>query len=108
MQTTVQVVCTQGPSLRNRLMQDSTTLEEFGLTVVRGKMAGKNPGWSKLHSNRSEHGAINVRWDGPTRTLLCHVVTKGSGKPHAIIGDFVDYLLARFRGRIRTINVFPR
>jgi hypothetical protein len=40
--------------------------------------------------------------------LLCRVVTRGSGKPNLIIGDFVDYLLRRFARRIEAINIIPR
>ncbi len=107
MRTVVQVVSSQGPSLRDRIVNDERGLRRAGLEVVREKKPGRSPGWAKLKAvDRDERGVINFRWDETTRTLLCHVVTKRAGRPHAIIGDFVDYLLAHCRKRIRAINVF--
>jgi hypothetical protein len=40
-------------------------------------------------------------------TRIC-VVTKLGNKPNSIIGDFVDYLLARHQGRILAIHIMRR
>ena len=42
------------------------------------------------------------------RTLICRVVTKLGNKPNSIIGDFVDYLLARHQSRILAIHIMRR
>jgi len=51
---------------------------------------------------------LNIEWDSDTQVLLCRVITRGSGKPNLIIGDFVDYLMRRFPKRIQTINIIRR
>jgi len=40
--------------------------------------------------------------------LICRVVTKLGNKPNSIIGDFVDYLLARHQSRILSIHIMRR
>jgi len=40
--------------------------------------------------------------------LLSRVVTRGKGRPHGIIGDYVDYLLDRHARRVQAIHVVPR
>jgi hypothetical protein len=60
---------------------------------------------------RSTHpggrGAINVEWDSASATLTCRIVNRGAGKPNVIVGDLLDYMLARNKGRVRTITIFP-
>ena len=108
MQMLVQVVCTKGPSLREAIGNDRR-LEKFGLTLTAHHRPGRPHGWAKVHSIRDDrHGAINIEWDANTNILLCRVVTRGSGRPNLIIGDFVDYLLRRFPRRISAINIIPR
>jgi hypothetical protein len=83
-------------------------LGEFHLTVDRKKQPGRSHGWAKLYGSLNDrHGAINIEWNGRSKTLLCRIVTKGQGKPHLIAGDLIDYLLARHRKVIRTVNIFP-
>jgi hypothetical protein len=108
MQVLVQVVCTRGPSLRDAIAKHAT-IEKHGLMVVEQKRPGRPHGWTKVHStSKDRHGAINIEWDPDTSILVCRVVTKGKGRPDPIIGDFVDYLLRRFRRRIEAINIIPR
>lgn len=108
MQTLVQVVCTRGPSLRESIVKHSK-IEDYGLQVTLQKQLGRRHGWAKVHSTEPDrHGALNLEWDADTSILLCRVVTRGKGRPNLIVGDFVDYLLARFRKRIEAINVIPR
>ncbi|MBI4465368.1 MAG: hypothetical protein HY647_11745 [Acidobacteria bacterium] len=104
MQTLVQVLCRKGPSLRDRIVNDSR-ISNFKLAVRWEKKPGRKRGWAKIRGTEGQYGAINIEWDGRTKTLICRVITKGFGKPHSIIGDFVDYLLARFRRTIRIINI---
>ena len=54
------------------------------------------------------HGAINLEWHARSSTLICRVVTKLGNKPNSIIGDFVDYLLARHQSRILAIHIMRR
>jgi hypothetical protein len=54
------------------------------------------------------HGAINLEWHSRSGTLICRVVTKSGNKPNSIIGDFIDYLLARHQSRILAIHIMRR
>ena len=108
MQVLVQVICTRGKSLRDTIAKDRR-LEDDDLEVIEQKRQGRRHGWTKVHSRLPDrHGAINIEWDADTSILLCRVVTRGRGKPNLIVGDFVDYLLRRHRGRIQAINIIPR
>jgi hypothetical protein len=49
-----------------------------------------------------------LEWHGRSHTLICRVVTKLGNKPNSIIGDFVDYLLARHQSRILAIHIMRR
>jgi hypothetical protein len=106
MQTLIHVYCSHGPSLRERIAKD-VRIKSYGLYVVKEHQPGRSPGWLKLRSTEANrHGAINLQWDAPG-ILRCRVVNRGAGKPSPIVGDFVEYLLARHRKRIRTISVVP-
>ena len=108
MQVLVQVVCTPGPSVRDAIAKHSK-LEDHHLKVTEQKRPGRSRGWTKVRSTvPGRHGAINLEWDADTGVLVSRVVTRGRGKPNLIIGDFVDFLLRRFRGRIQAINIIPR
>lgn len=108
MQVLVQVVCSKGLSLRQAILRDRK-LVDYGLVVTEHKRQGRPHGWAKVHSTfNGRHGALNIEWDSDTSVLLCRVVTRGSGSPNLIIGDFVDYLMRRFRRRITAINILPR
>ena len=109
MQTLVQVVCTKGKrkSLRDAIVNDPK-LEDFNVIVGEEQQPGRSPGWAKILSiGEDRQGALNVEWDGNTSILLCRVVNKGAGTPHLIVGDFVDYLLARFLHRINAVIIIP-
>jgi hypothetical protein len=108
MQVLVQVVCTRGPSMRDAVARHPK-LEDHFLMVTEQKRQGRSHGWTKVHSTEpGRHGAINLQWDADTSVLVSRVVTRGRGKPNLIIGDFVDFLLRRFRSRIQAINIIPR
>jgi len=108
MQTLVQVICTKGPSLRDAIVNDPK-LEVSGFAVQKKQKPGRAPGWATLHSIEPDRrGALKIEWDAQTRVLLCRVVNRGKGRPHKVVGDFVDYVLAKFRHRIEAINVLPR
>jgi hypothetical protein len=108
MQTLVQVVCTRGPSLREAIVKHRR-IDKYKLQVTWQKQPGRTHGWAKIHSTEPvSRGAMNVQWDSNTNILLCRVVTKGRNRPNLIIGDFVDYLLGRFKRRIEAINIIPR
>ena len=107
MQTLIDVHCSRGPSLRLRIAKDPT-LESYSLVVVKEQKLGRSPGWLKLRSESPDRrGAINVQWDS-VGVLRCRVVNRGPGRPDEIAGDFVAYLLARHRKRLRSINIVPR
>jgi hypothetical protein len=107
MQTLIDVHCSRGPSLREKIAKDAK-LDKFSLYVVNEQKPGRSPGWLKIHSNLPDRrGAINIQWD-PVGVLRCRIVNRGPGRPDAITGDFIAYLLARHRKRLRAVNVVPR
>jgi hypothetical protein len=108
MQTLVQVVCKRGPSLREAIVKHRR-IDRWQLRVAWQKQPGRPRGWAKIKSTEPDRpGAMNIEWDANTSILLCRVVTKGGNRPNLIIGDFVDYLLGRFKRRIEAINIIPR
>lgn len=107
MQTLIHVYCGKGPSLRERIAKDQTRLDRHKLYVVKEQQPGRSPGWLKLRSTTPDrHGAINLEWDAEG-VLRCRVVNRGSGKPSSIVGDFVEYVIAGYRKRVRTITIVP-
>jgi hypothetical protein len=106
MQTVIQVITSGRGSLREKIMTDSQ-LRRFDLIPTEHQRPGRPHGWAKIHSETA-HGAINLEWHGRTGVLTCRVVTKLGHKPHSIIGDFIDYLLARHQSRILAIHIMRR
>ena len=106
MQTVIQVIATGTGSLREKIMTDPQ-LGRFNLIPSEHQRPGRPHGWAKIHSETA-HGAINLEWHGRSRTLICRVVTKLGNKPNSIIGDFVDYLLARHQSRILAVHIMRR
>jgi hypothetical protein len=108
MQIVIQVICTKGSSLREKIVKDRK-LADHDLQVSEEKRTDRSRGWAKLHSTEADRrGAINVQWLAATNILLVRVVTRGGNKPNLIIGDFVDYLIARHKSRIQAISIIPR
>ncbi len=105
MQTLIHVVSNRNDSLRKKIASDPR-LSRYKLSVVKQKRIGRSPGWLTLHSTYS-YGAIKVEWVDSSRTLLFRIVTRRKGKPHDIVGDFIRYIVARFRRRIETITIVP-
>lgn len=108
MQTLIQVVCSEKKSLREIIAHDDK-LKKFKFYVEAKQKPGRSPGWAKVHSsNPNVRGAINISWQSRVNILTCRVITKGTGKPATIIGDFIKYLLARFARKIESIIIVPR
>jgi hypothetical protein len=108
MQTLIQVICTSGPSLREKIAKDPR-IDAFLLRVSESRRSDRARGWAKVHSTeRDRPGAINLQWLANTNILLARVVTRRGNKPNMIVGDFVDYLIARYKKRIEAINIIPR
>ena len=108
MQTLVQVVCTRGTSLRDKITKDKK-LGDFGLATQKQHQPGRANGWAKVHSREPDRqGALNIQWQGDTSILLCRVVNRGAGRPNRVLGDFVDYLFKRHSKRIQAVNIIPR
>ena len=107
MQLLVQVVCTPGKSLRESIAKHPK-ISQHGLVVSQQKNPERSNGWMKLHSTRPDRdGAINVQWDSNASILVARVVTRGKGDPSLIAGDFVAFLLRRFKRRVHSINLVP-
>ncbi|HMC25632.1 MAG TPA: hypothetical protein VKH14_09170 [Candidatus Udaeobacter sp.] len=106
MQTVIQVIASGRGSLREKIMTDPQ-LRRFDLTPTEHQRPGRPHGWAKIHSETA-HGAINLEWHARSSTLICRVVTKLGNKPNSIIGDFIDYLLARHQSRILAIHIMRR
>jgi len=109
LQTSIHVFCTPGPSVREAIANDHRRLEKDHRFQVSGEFKrGRQPGWMKLHSLETDrYGAINIEWDGSVNLLNCRIVNRGAGRPSLIAGDFIEYLLARHRRRIRSITIMP-
>ena len=107
MQILVQVLCSKGASLREAIAND-TRIDRYGLRVTSEKQPGRAPGWMKLHSADSARGALNVEWDSQSAILNARVITRGSRRPSPIVGDFVNYLLARHGSRVQSITTAYR
>ena len=106
MQTVIQVITSGRGSLREKIMNDSQ-LGRFDLIPTEHMRPGRPHGWAKIHSETA-HGAINLEWHARSGTLICRVVTKSGNKPNSIIGDFIDYLLARHQSRILAVHIMRR
>lgn len=107
MQTVVQVICTRGRSLREAIAKDPK-LKNYELRIVLEKKLGRRPGWTKVRSCGSgRRGSLNINWNAATAILTCRVINRGTGKPHLIVGDFVDYLLDRHAKRVKFLNILP-
>ena len=89
-------------------MSDPQLERKFRFIKVWSKQPTRPQGWAKIHSAHDAHGAINLEWHARSGTLICRVVTKLGHKPNTIIGDFVDYLLARHQSRILAIHIMRR
>ena len=103
MQVVVSAICTAGRSLRQAIGEDAR-LDDFQLLLDKKQRPGRDPGWLKLRSSDQRRGAINVVWDSSANMLTARVITRGSSKPSAIVGDFVNYLLARHGKRVKAIT----
>lgn len=106
MQTVVQVICSRGRSLRDAIVNDSR-LERYDLVLQKKQQPGRAHGWAKIRG-RNSAGALNLEWDANTRILVCRVINRGAGRPHGLVGAFVEYVLLRHRARIQSINIVPR
>lgn len=101
MQILIHVLCSRGPSVRERIANDMK-LERHGLRVIREKQPGRAPGWMKLESTQLVRGVLNVEWDTPASVLSARVITRGT-TPSPIVGKFINYLLGRHRKRVKAI-----
>jgi hypothetical protein len=107
MQTVVQVWCTKGKSLRNKIA-DNRHQKDYGFVVRRQKQPNRKPGWTEIRSTREgRQGAMNWEWYPITAILTCRVVDKGGGRPNDIVGDFTAYLLKHHRKRIKLLAIVP-
>ncbi|MGQ0538138.1 MAG: hypothetical protein ACT4R6_04260 [Gemmatimonadaceae bacterium] len=108
MQTLVEVYCTRGKSLREAIAGHGR-LAKHGLTTLREHQPGRAPGWAKLRGTLPDRrGTLNLEWDASGNVLRCRVVNRGRGRPNLLIGDFVEFLMARFRARVRLILIVPQ
>ena len=106
MQTTIQIVCGKGKSLRESIERDAKLANE-DFRVVTRRRVGRNPGWTTIESTYpGRQGTIRMEWIDTTNMLICRVVNRRPGSPSLIVGDFVDYLLKRHRKRLKFITIF--
>lgn len=102
MQILVQAHCTRGESLREAIAND-TKLAHHGLKVSKQQQPGRAPGWLKVHATNSTRGALNITWDAQLAVLNARVITRNSKRPSPIVGDFINYLLDRHKGRVQWV-----
>jgi hypothetical protein len=105
MQTVIQVLCNGKKSLRDVIVSDKN-IEGYQLRLISKKRQNRNPGWTKIKGTKGQHGGINIEWSGSSQTLTCRVVTKKPNKPNKIVGNFIDYLIARHSRKIVTVLIF--
>jgi hypothetical protein len=105
MQTIIHVFSKGSKSLRDRVVNDPQ-LDRFELFVSEQKRSDRSPGWSKLKMKNST-GVINIEWHAASRTLICRIVTRG-GKPDAIAGAFMSFLLDRCPRHFSSIHIQPQ
>jgi hypothetical protein len=101
MQILIHALCSKGASLREAIAKDAQ-LGRYGLEKLREKQPGRAPGWMKLRSGREARGVLNIEWHPQSSMLSARVITR-SGKPSQVVGDFINYLLRRHGGRVKTI-----
>jgi len=107
MQTLVQVICSEGESLREAIVNDGR-LHEHGLRVRTRRRTTREHGWADVCSTDPDRrGAIKIEWVRNASVLLCRIVNRTDGQPDLILGDLVAYLFRRHRKRIWMINVVP-
>jgi hypothetical protein len=106
MQAVVQVVCQGSASLRALISRQEDKLQQHNLKLISEKRQNRNPGWMNIKSSEGDLGSINASWNQDTRSLICRVVNRGQGTPSGIIGQFVAFLLAYHRARIKQISRF--
>ena len=108
MQTVIQVIATGTGSLRNKIMTDPQLDEKIWIPRLDTSARGVHTAGQK--SIAQPTFMARSTWNGTrrSRTLICRVVTKLGNKPNSIIGDFVDYLLARHQSRILAIHIMRR
>jgi hypothetical protein len=104
MQTVIQVIANGSGSLRDRIV-NHPRLEDYDLYVAAYKKQYRPHGWAKL-CMYDGHGALNIEWHASTRTLIARVVTRG-GRPGAVTGAFVSFLVEQFSRHITAISVVP-
>lgn len=102
MQILIHALCSKGASLREAIAND-VRLEKHHLLKVREKQAGRAPGWMKLRSATTAAGVLNIEWHPQSSVLSARVITRGSGPPSQIVGDFINYLLRRHGSRVKAI-----
>jgi len=102
MQILIHALCSKGQSLREAIANDPR-LEKHRLLKVREKQAGRAPGWMKLRSGTAAAGVLNIEWFPQSSVLSARVITRGSGMPSQIVGDYINYLLRQHGSRVRTI-----
>jgi hypothetical protein len=107
MEFPIHVVCSGRGSLRDQIVKDRAALEEYQLFVEAEKKNDRKRGWAKLKSNRGIRGAINIQWDRRFSTLKARLVTRGKPGGLSALGNFLDYLLIRWRKRVRSITASP-
>ncbi len=103
MQTIIHVLCKKGDSLRDIIAKDSK-IDVYGLDLTEFKNQNRAHGWAKIKSSGTP-GALNLKWDASSQTLICRAVTKLNNIPEVIVGSFVAYLLARHGKRIVSIVI---
>lgn len=105
MQVVVLVICRKGKSVREAIAKDGSYLSKYSLLVASEKVPGRSPGWLKLRSEDGQPGAVNIVWDANSNVLTARILTRGRSRPSVVVGDFVLYMLARYKKRVRTITI---
>ena len=104
MQIQCQVLMRSGGSLRAAIVNDLKKAKAPPLAVEQSKNMSRPKGWAKLTSPDLP-GVINMEWIPSQRMLMVRAIAEKGNIPHALLGVFVEYVLRRYKKRIKAINI---
>ncbi len=99
----------QTSSLRKAVIDDLSRNSDHLLAIEYEKKRGRKNGWTKIKANgvNGVCGALNIKWDNHSKSLIGRAVTKGNNQPDMLLGLFVRYLLCEHADQINAIMIRP-
>jgi hypothetical protein len=104
MQIQCKVLMKSGGSLRTAIVNDLRKSKRAPLTVEQSKNMNRPKGWAKIASEDLP-GVINMEWIPSQKMLMVRAIAEKGNIPHKILGVFVQYVLSRYKKKIKAINI---